>query len=401
MKKTVRKLRPSNYWRIGEHECWFTDMANKGYHLKKMGLYFAKFEKGETKKTKYRIDVSTKRSLSPEQLQLYADSGWDYVTSYQYFHVFSSPNERNAPELHTDPAEQAYTLKKLDKKLGSNAWIGTIAIVFMTCMLAAIWFLDKTPTLVLMEGFALQQTLLTIIIGYTVLTSLQAAISIRALRKNLLSGNPIDHDAPWKKHYRFNSIIGLLFSVAAVFSALIPFLQLVKEETKTLPLESDHLPFVRLADVEDNIALMRGDSSYMNNKVDWSNRYSYKWSPLAPLQYETNENGVVPGKRWEDGSGEYTPSMDTRIFQLRITGLTDNLIDDLISRERFTYNREDYVQIKHSDFDLLIVHEDPEFSLKEVFASRGNIVMYVRYWGYADVNTLIENVDGKIALMLD
>ncbi|MEK4871825.1 MULTISPECIES: hypothetical protein [Bacillaceae] len=35
-----------------------------------MGLYFAKFEKGETKKTKYRIDVSTKRSLSPEQLQL-------------------------------------------------------------------------------------------------------------------------------------------------------------------------------------------------------------------------------------------------------------------------------------------------------------------------------------------
>jgi len=110
---------------------------------------------------------------------------------------------------------------------------------------------------------------------------------------------------------------------------------------------------------------------------------------------------VVPGKRWEDGSGEYTPSMDTRIFQLRITGLTDNLIDDLISRERFTYSREDYVQIKHSDFDLLIVHEDPEFSLKEVFASRGNIVMYVRYWGYADVNTLIENVDGKIALMLD
>ncbi len=146
---------------------------------------------------------------------------------------------------------------------------------------------------------------------------------------------------------------------------------------------------------------MRGDSSYMNNKVDWSNRYSYKWSPLAPLQYETNENGVVPGKRWEDGSGEYTPSMDTRIFQLRITGLTDNLIDDLISREQFTYSREDYVQIKYSDFDLLIVHEDPEFSLKEVFASRGNIVMYVRYWGYADVNTLIENVDGKIALMLD
>lgn len=214
MKNTVRKLRPSNYWRIGEHECWFTDMANKGYHLKKMGLHFAKFEKGETKKTKYRIDVSTNKKISPEQLQLYAESGWDYVTSYQYFHVFSSPNERNALELHTDPAEQAYTLKKLDKKLGLNAWIGTIALVLMICMVAAIWFLDKTPTLILLEGFALQQTLLTIIIGYTVLTSLQAAISIRALRKNLLSGKPIDHDAPWK------SIIALILSLAYYFQLL-------------------------------------------------------------------------------------------------------------------------------------------------------------------------------------
>lgn len=34
MNKIVRRLRPSNYWRIGEHESWFQDMAAEGLYLK-------------------------------------------------------------------------------------------------------------------------------------------------------------------------------------------------------------------------------------------------------------------------------------------------------------------------------------------------------------------------------
>ena len=162
MNKTVRKLRPSDYWRIGEHESWFTDMAAEGFHLKKMGLHFAHFVKGEPKKMRYRIDVSLKKKITPEQIEMYADSGWDYVTSYEFFHVFSSPVELNAPELHTDPAEQSYTLKELDKKLAMNAGIVVVAVILMIGMVSAIWFLDGTPTFVFVEGIAIQQTILTI-----------------------------------------------------------------------------------------------------------------------------------------------------------------------------------------------------------------------------------------------
>lgn len=109
MNKTVYKLRPSDYWRIGEHESWFADMAAKGFQLKKMGLQFVQFIKGEPKEMKYRMDVSINKKISPELIQMYAESGWDYVTSNNFFHVFSSPVELNAPELHTDPAEQSYT----------------------------------------------------------------------------------------------------------------------------------------------------------------------------------------------------------------------------------------------------------------------------------------------------
>lgn len=63
MNKTVYKLRPSDYWRIGEHESWFADMAAKGFQLKKMGLQFVQFIKGEPKEMKYRMDVSINKKI--------------------------------------------------------------------------------------------------------------------------------------------------------------------------------------------------------------------------------------------------------------------------------------------------------------------------------------------------
>ncbi|MDR7075780.1 hypothetical protein J2Y03_000768 [Neobacillus niacini] len=399
MNETVYKLRPSDYWRIGEHESWFADMAAKGLHLKKLGLQFVKFVKGEGKEMRYRIDVSIEKKITPEQIQMYAESGWDYVTSNKYFHVYSSPVERNAPEIHTDPAEQSYTLKELDKKLALNAGFVAIALILMISMLFAIWFLDETPTFILVQGIAIQQTILAIFIGYTAYTSLQAAISIRALRKDLINGIPIDHRAPWKKYYQLNSIIAFLFTVVVGLSAILPIVQLVKGETKTLPEASLDLPIVRLAQVEQNPALVRGEPFYMSDNVDWGNRYTYDWSPFAPIQYESDENGVVPGQMWEDGSGEYSPSIHTRVYQLSIPSMADNLISDLIKRYNYEYSDEDFVKTKHPTFDLLIVHE--EEAMKEVFASKGKAVIHVRYYGYANINTVIENIENKIKLIIE
>ena len=395
MNKSVHKLRPSDYWRIGEHESWFADMAAEGFHLKRMRLHLAQFVRGEPKKMRYRIDVSMK--IRPEQIKMYAESGWDYVTSYNFFHVFSSPVELNAPEIHTDPAEQSYTLKRLDRKLAMNACISVAAIILMLGMLSSIWFLDGTPTFVLVEGIAIQQTILTIFIGYLAYTSLQAAISIRALRKDLIEGKPIDHHAPWKKHYRLNSIIALFFTIVVGLSAILPFTQLVKGYTKTLPEESLELPIVRLADIEQNPTLIRGESSYIKDNVDWDNRYTYNWSPLAPVQYESDENGVVPGKMWRDGSGEYSPSIHTSVYQLSVPALADNLMADLIKRYRYEFSDENFVETKHTDFDLLIILDEEDF--KEVLASKGKTVIQVRYYGNADINSVIENIVEKVELI--
>lgn len=400
MNKTVYKLRPSDYWRIGKHESWFSDMADKGYHLEKMGLYFAKFVKGEPEKMRYRIDGSINKKMTSERIQMYEESGWNYVTSYNsFFHVFSSSVSSDAAELHTDPAEQSYTLKELDKKLVMNASIVAVTLILIVGMMTSIWFLDGTPTLVLVEGMVIQQTILTFFIGYLAYTSLQAAISIRALRKDLIEGKSIDHNASWKKHYRLRSSVAFIFIVVVGLSATIPFVQIVKGDTKTLPKASPDLPIVRLADIEKNSDLIRGESEYISDNVDWSNRYSYDWSPLAPVQYETDETGVVPGEMWEDGSGEYSPSIVTKVFQLRVPAMADNLISDLIKRYNYEDSSENFIEAKHPGLDILFVHEQED--TKEVFASKGKAVIYVRYYGYADTNLVIENVVEKITLISD
>jgi hypothetical protein len=393
MNRHVYKLRPSDFWRIGEHESWFTDMAARGLHLKKMGIHFARFEKGEPRNMRYRIDVSINKRIPGEQVEMYRESGWDYVTSYGQFHVFSSPAELDAPELHTDPAEQSYTLKELDKKLAWNAGSAIVGMVLMIGMMVSIWFLDGTPTYVLLDGAMITQSFLTLFLAYTAYHSLRAVLSIRVLRKKLVEGKHIDHQASWKKHHTIHTAAAFLFTVVVGLSAIIPFVQLSKMETNTLPEGSVNLPIVRLADVENDPYLIRPEAEYMSDNVDWGNRVTSEWSLMAPLKYESDENGVVPGKLWEDLSGEYSPSIYTRYYKLRIPAMADNLVSDLVERYRYDNSPDEYVEKKHPDLDILIVHAEED--MNEVFASRGDTVMYVRYHGYADVSTVIENVVEK------
>lgn len=396
MNRIINKLRPTDYWRIGEHESWFSDMAAKGLHLKKMGLHFAKFIKGEPKKTRYRIDISPSRKITPDQKQIYAESGWDYVTSYGHFNVFSSPVELNAPELHTDPAEQSYTLIELDKRFAFNAIVVAIAVAIMIGMVAFIWMLGSTPALNLIEGIVIQQIILVMIELYVAYTSLKAAISIRALRKTLSEGKAIDHHAPWKKHHRITFVIAYIYIIFALFGVILPWVQITMSETKTLPLEVTNLPIVRLSEVEQNPNLTR-ESSYIQDDIDWSNRYSYDWSLLAPIQYESNEESTIPNIMWKDGSGLYSPSINTMVYQLVFPSMGETVITDIIKKYGRTYKGGGLDEIDHADFDLLIVHEKDE--LKEIFAYKGKAVMYVRYHGYADINKVIESTARKIAMI--
>ena len=397
MSKTIRKFRPRDFWRIGEHESWFSYMANKGLHLKKVDIYFAKFTKGEPRQMRYRIDVSQRKNTTLEQKEMHYESGWEYVTSYGLFNVFSSPVEVNAPELYTTPAKQADTLNYLNKQLTKNAIVVALSVALMMGILVAMWFINSEHYLALVEGGIIQQSFLIIYFLELAYTSIQAAVSIRALRKSLSEGKPMNHVAPWETKYKVNIIMTNIVLILAVCVVTLPIIQSAMSKTRALPAVITELPIVRLADVEQNPRLLPDRSIYTHNNIDSNNHYSYEWSLFSPLQLQSDESGIIGNELWKDGSGVYSPSISTWIYKLNFTSMNEGVLSDLIKRYGIKYEGGNFLEMKHPDFDKLIVHEGDSF--KEIFAIKGKVVVYIKYYGYAHINSVIAATAEKIKLI--
>jgi len=386
MGKLVRKFLVDDIWNIGKIESWFTDMASEGLHLKSLGRVFATFEKGEPMKTKYRIDVLNNKH-SEEQLNIYKECGWDFVTSVQDFYIFSSPESSNSPELHTDPAEQSYTLLDLDKRLRNNSIIISIAMLFFFGMMFYVLFLDSKLFLSMVEGRFIQQILLLIVELYVFYTVIRNYVAIHKLRKSLLKGKPIDHRENWRKSNLINKTANIFFMTIAVIAIILPLVSIAKSENYTLPETEVDLPIVRLSDVEQNPKLQRKDG-YFSKGVDWGNRVSYDWSPLAPVQYEVEEQGIVEGQMWEGENREYSPSIRSYYYKLVFPQMASRIIDELMGR----YIYEPGVipeQIEDTPFDIMYAADD---SGKKIFAAWDDNVIYIAYHGNKDIEQVIAAV---------
>lgn len=384
MSKIIRRFLLDDSWSIGKNECWYTDMAAQGFHLKKIGRVCATFEKGEPKKIKYRIDVLGKGPTG-EQLEVYKSCGWDFVTSTRDFSIFSSPEDSNSPELHTDPEEQGYTLLELDKRLKNNLFIISIAMLLLFGILFSIFFLEKRPYLSMIEGPLFQQILFSVIELYVFYTAIRNYIILHKLRKSLLEGKGINHREDWKKSRIIYGSFGILFMLIALMGVIIPWAEIVKRETYTLPESSIELPIIRLSEIEQSPQLKRL-VKYNSRGVDWGNHVSYDWSLLAPVQYEVDEQGTVEGKMWEDNSGEYSPSISTQYYQLVFPQMAYGLIEDMMDKYSFITDTVPE-KVENTKFDIMYIAAD-KFS-KQVFASWGNRVVHITYYGNKDVEQVI------------
>lgn len=396
MARTVRKFLIGDLWRLGAYESWFSHLASEGLHLEKVGFLFARFSKGEHKSIRYRIDTIANKSISAGQNELYKEAGWEYVTKLGEFNVFSSPVQLNAPELHTDPAEQSHTLKKLDDKIKMNTiFIAILGVIIVGGQIALLFF-GGGPTLALIKEGGIIYLTTSLVFIITAYWMLRATISIRKLRKTLSEGIPINHHAPWKKHRLETIIISTIIITIAAFGAAPQFVQIAMQKTEPLPALSTDLPIILLADIEQSPELVR-EVSYIDKGLDWGNQLTYNWGLFAPLQYETNEQGIVSDQVWEDDSGVYSPSVHTQVYKLIFPSMSESLISDHITKSEKLFYEGDFIPIESKDFDILYTREFQEE--KEVFAAKGKGVIYINYFGYADMDVLLENVKEKIGMI--
>ena len=381
MRKTVIRFLPRPYWELGEIENWLSDMAKKGLLLKKISGYYVTFFKAEPLQLKYRIDMLP---CNQEQIELYNQNGWYFVTKSNEYSVYASLTENNAPELHTDPAEQAYSLNRLLKSQLTFAGIYCLLLTIMN----AILFVKRSYVQFIVEG---DFNLIIMIAGYgfLLIQGFRALTSIIKLKRKLSEGKPINHSAPWKKKRTIRLIASGVFFVFMLSITFVNAISVWNEKTEELSLFDNSLPIVRLADIEQNPDLVRGPSD-LQDGIDLNNHGFVEKSYFAPAQYRTFESGQVLNEKWKPGSPKegmmYSPELDTKMYELRYASMNEWVLSWFVKRFA-SVESEQLTEISNQSFDKLLVYN--EANTIELFATKEKYVIWLVYSGNSDIDRVV------------
>lgn len=265
----------------------------------------------------------------------------------------------------------------------------------MVVLLYFILFRDSTLSLGLLNNFAMRAVIIFIIGSRGLYDSTRSLLAIRSLRKDLLAGKPIDHNAPWREKHRRSKTISRTLFIISLLVLIFPLISIIKSETKTLPLTSGNLPIVRLTEIEQNPELII-DISDVDDKINYANYYEYTWNLLAPIIYESQQRGIVPNEVWEEDGSPYDPFVTTNTYKLAIPDMSQGVFNGLIKKSKVNSNGE-FLQVENPNFDNLVIYNEKRFT--EVFAYKGAGVIRVRYIGKSNVEDIIKAIEEKMVLI--
>jgi hypothetical protein len=359
-------------------------MAKKGLYLKSIGSPFAYFEKGESINMRYRIDVLEKEP-EEEQLEIYRLAGWEYVCHQKEFYVFCSPVTSNAPEIHTDPVEQAFTLIKANKQMKLSLFI-TVLLFFVSIISFYIYLQrEKYLVLSLIKGELVQLLVILIFLSINLVDSLRRYFSLSMLKKNLSLGIPLNHHLNSRLH-RFWIVIPFITVCAYLFFIVtVAFSKGYK--SYPLPQINDaSIPAVRLATLENTSSLQPYEKyRYNNNTVLKDSSF------LLDAHYVISESRIANDRTWLNQNSSYTPSINTIFYQLRFQSLSKPLAKDLSRNysDIYNYNLNQIKEIADTRFDILCYVEPAGENIQILAAALNHSTIFIYYKGEAKLELLI------------
>ena len=188
---------------IGGMERFYARMARRGWQLEKRGAFFSRFIRKEPEEVCYRVELASSSGnfgevqLPPEQIQLYEECGWQYVTGRGLVHLFRAPAGSGEPELYDDPRQQADTLQGLRREARHQligACVQTAIYLLLVCLNWSGRFADmritclQAPTLV---------PLALILMGSLLAGALHQVISLGRQYRRMRLGQPLDRRPQW------------------------------------------------------------------------------------------------------------------------------------------------------------------------------------------------------------
>ncbi|MGD7051153.1 DUF2812 domain-containing protein [Sutcliffiella horikoshii] len=383
--KTKKKILWLDLWQIGEQEAWLSDMATKGWELTKMTRLTAHFKKAARQTITFKTDIF-KESInqSSDRLERYEQAGWKYVASRGHLHFFRNNPESFEREIHTDPIQQAESLKLLRSSLKTRAYF--IALLTLIGIALAVFMLTLDPVKNYLDDEFLFPVMQILIFFGINLLILKGLIHLNKLIKILHSNKGIQPASDFQKKYWQKKIIGLsvIVFLAVVFLYKVNTSGNTPLEKSFPPIPKEDLPVVQIGDFTKSYEPYSYEES-----ISRENFYSVNSSILVPEQNELNQLVEVEGEQWEDGSGPYRPSLTSRQFIVRNDFLAERLFQHLIDREE-ELHRGDATLTNTTAFDELYVLEN------SILSRKGHIIYYVTYFGNEPIEKIIHAMEQKI-----
>ena len=293
-RQTVRRLAPCPPYDVEACESWLGDMAEQGLMLELWGLLDVRFRREEPRPVRYRLTAARLEGNvlfgppdAPDagEEALYAETGWHFICRQKEFFIYAC-DDPAAPELHTDPAVQALSLKMACRS-AVYYWIGWLISLAVQVSnfrsLNGILFLVEFPLLNLVFAFCL---------AWFTLYWLRNLYSIFALRRKLKRGLPPDPHKNWRRSaplYRCaNGVYRLIFPCAIVLLFFVifrpdkPYYQRTTEEEKAA------MPFATMEDLADGAFVL-----YAEEDDAFYNSMETRRTLLAPRIIEFRERGRI------------------------------------------------------------------------------------------------------------
>lgn len=134
MSKFVKRVIPFESCDIPVIQNWLENMAEKGLFFKECGVFFSKFEKGEPKDMRYRLDFCdvVACDIPDEKKELYERSGWNVVGDFKNDCVVICTDDPDAPEIYTDCELLAKPLKSIISKY--RIYLAALCVMLLTAL---------------------------------------------------------------------------------------------------------------------------------------------------------------------------------------------------------------------------------------------------------------------------
>ena len=212
-------------------ESWLGDMARQGLFLKEEGIAWGtvRFQRGEPREIEYRL-VSRRKSqafwkrmvfgdpdhlLGPQEdeLDLFAQFGWKYVSKCGHFSVYQTEGD-HVIEVDSEPEIQAISIQAV-RDVEANSVLFLVFSLVLNYQL----YLRGDLFYMMSQGFLRYVLGIYLLPLWAALLFFIRVLFLERLRRKLKRGEPLDHHKPWRKgralHFgkRGLTLLVLVFSV--------------------------------------------------------------------------------------------------------------------------------------------------------------------------------------------